>query len=232
MGQRATSTTLPSDDSDVPSRSFAGETRGMQTNPFLARHATPPSAFDDDLADAENIPPEQELIPPSSPGPTSPTPPRRRVTHTQVRAAAIEEFNDIPPEALLSSPPRATPPDRLPRAEPSSARSNLGGPGPSSSAARAARAQAVAEAEAQRSTIQVAPKYPWTKEVEKKLKEVFKLGSFRTHQKEAVDETMAGRDGKHMSLMFADEPVFVLMPTGGGKSLTCKPIPYSLRCFV
>lgn len=29
-----------------------------------------------------------------------------------------------------------------------------------------------------------------------KLRQVFMLPNFRTHQKEAIDETMAGRDGK------------------------------------
>ncbi|WVN90264.1 uncharacterized protein L203_105500 [Cryptococcus depauperatus CBS 7841] len=48
----------------------------------------------------------------------------------------------------------------------------------------------------------------WTREVNQKLKQVFQLPNFRKHQKEAINETMAGKD------------VFVLMPTGGGKSLT------------
>jgi hypothetical protein len=38
-------------------------------------------------------------------------------------------------------------------------------------------------------------KYPWTKEVEQKLRQVFGLPRFRLHQKEAIDETMAGKDG-------------------------------------
>ena len=49
--------------------------------------------------------------------------------------------------------------------------------------------------------------FPWTEEAEKALKEIFHLQSFRFNQKQIIDCIMS------------HENCFVIMPTGGGKSL-------------
>lgn len=132
---------------------------------------------------------QHELIPPSSP----PVPPQsyRSASATSRISPTAETGPSRPPPRAETSQPRSTPSRG---GQQSTTHARAGPVGPPSSPVR----------------VVVPPKpdvkYPWSKEVEGKLKGVFKLPGFRLHQKEAVDATMAGKDGTCLRLPAQDRP--------------------------
>lgn len=142
-----------------------------------------------DLAMAEedwDDPPE-ELVPASSPALVRPqTPPSRtRASRSNVMATRTER-NGSSIDSSFSSPVCTTAAVASVRVEVSPARTIVNQPASTSTTPQVTGPR----------TVYVGVQHKWSKEVEQKLRQVFKLPKFRTHQKEAIDETMAGKDGK------------------------------------
>ena len=158
---------------------------------YTAAPTTRPALTEVDLTELEDDMTNAEIIPPSTPPrePSRSTQRSSKATNALKQKGAPAELVDVSIDAFFSSPQHATS-HRPPRAETSSARSALGGPGPSSSA-NIQRVQA-------QKAVKVDVQHPWSKEVNQKLRQVFKLPGFRTHQREAIDETMAGKDGESL----------------------------------
>ena len=160
--------------------------RTSLSKPAPYAHPSTSSSFDEhDISIAEELVSLEthEIIPPSTPPAPVVTPPRPdRNAGAIARQLAIEQARREEAASLALAERRYP----SPRAEASSSRGMPEASQPSSSLPDAgARAPKVNQIEAR----------PWDKEVEQRLRQVFKLPGFRTHQREAVNETMAGNDG-------------------------------------
>lgn len=189
----------PSSDPPCPSRPAPVRPvhiRRESSRPSRLTPASPPPEIDDfDIADAEEVNVVEELVPPSSPPrPELPRTPRRLGPQSSMHDLAAAEMNGLDVEAIFSpspspSPPPATSVSRRPPTESSS----------SSSATSANRVASDPVTGAPR-IHSVEKQYPWTKEVNQKLRQVFMLPGFRALQKEAIDVTMSGKDGALFAL--------------------------------
>lgn len=111
------------------------------------------------------------------------------------RAAALAEFEDVDVHMLESSPPRS--PERPIRAEASVSRS-VQRAGPESSPMGPRPTQTPRAKVAEPAAVVPRKVYDWTPEIEHNLHNVFKLNKFRTNQEDAINATMAGKDGTLM----------------------------------
>jgi bloom syndrome protein len=122
----------------------------------------------------------------------------------------LAELDDIPADALFSSPP----PVPIPRPQnlsqnvrvSDSATRPLAGKSvqPKMSSGSLARSMALggpqpaisSSPDGASETTVPDTIHPWSKEIKQRLKQTFRLSGFRKHQREAVDATMAGKDGE------------------------------------
>lgn len=154
---------------------------------------TPPPEIDDiDLAMAEESDSRQEqFIPPtSSPSPPPIATPSRSTRNTKgalARQAAIAAMENIPPDPPFLSNQLVSKSARPQSSAPKPIRANAVA-GPST--------QTLAKSVQATKIVHIETRHPWSKEVEDKMKTYFKIPRFRYHQKEAIDETMAGKDGE------------------------------------
>lgn len=181
-------------DEDVPLAHQRGSSgmkpagQAIATSGTLSSHTRPPPTFNGQVPILRsNAAPKLQPTPPTSPARgQTPPPPVQMAVEDDLESLPVEIFSPVPSPSRLPRPEAPV----AQKAQQALSSPALAGPGPSTQASQRLRAQPPPSP----------PKpqriYPWSKEVEQKLRQVFGLPKFRHHQKEAIDVTMAGEDGE------------------------------------
>ncbi|RYC57411.1 hypothetical protein CHU98_g8796 [Xylaria longipes] len=197
-----------------PRRAAQGEQRGsavprgIGTATPTPHHASDPMDYEDeDLFEVDDFSPSRDL--PGAPrnahqlsAAKSRRSPRKGYESDYSDDIDISELAQEIEFQQSSSEARPPPPTRPVLSETSG---NLGARKEKSAARKRQNATAAPVSAQQK-------RFPWYKDIKRALKDRFRMNGFRHNQLEAINATLAGKDA------------FILMPTGGGKSL-CYQLP-------